>query len=390
LELLPPRVSDPRLLAFLADVLAVHSDASDAAKLRLRLIDRKFSWQALTDLATDQGVVLPMIWGLRRRALLLPVPKASDRASHQHPTAVLEGVYSQHLMRRHRQRDQLLAVIVALNRADIVPLLLKGARYLVAPIGPWCEARDMRDLDILVRQDEAQRAVDALAAESYMPAPEFGPIDQHLPEMMRAGEPSVVEIHTHALTFSARKILATDHVWRQSIPSSTESAAFRVLPQEWHLLHGLLNHQIADRGHARRLLAVKALWEFAALGAGLPEGAWRSIADHMAVRGQTDVIASFIVQAAQLFGLACPQAIAISPAARSHAAGTFAQAARAEWLRRGYFLADGLRHGFARETLTVRYGEVTAGTIARHLRFLLRRYHGQVLRRLIGGGERPV
>src|SRR5262249_10632934 len=163
---------------------------------RLRLIDRKFSWQALTDVATDQGAVLPMIWGLRRRALLLPVPKASNLASQQHPTAVLEGVYSQHLMRRHRQRDQLLAVIVALNRADIVPLLLKGARYLVAPIGPWCEARDMRDLDILVRQDEAQRAVDALAAESYLSAPEFGPIDQHLPEMMRAGEPSVVEIHT--------------------------------------------------------------------------------------------------------------------------------------------------------------------------------------------------
>jgi hypothetical protein len=32
------------------------------------------------------------------------------------------------------------------------------------------------------------------------------------------------------------------------------------------LLHGLLHHQLADRGHARHMLAIKGLWEFSRVG----------------------------------------------------------------------------------------------------------------------------
>jgi hypothetical protein len=381
------------LLALLADIVAAGPHAGDVAKLRLRLIDPRFSWQALVDLAADQGMLLPLIWGLRRRSLLLPVPRnAHGVATDDNPSAVLERVHRRYLTRLGEQRDQLLVVLGALNRADIVPLLLKGARYLVAPIAPWCEARDMRDIDLLVRTDDASQAVEALASEGYLAETEFVPLDQHLPEMWLPGRPSAVEIHTHALAFSARKILATDDVWRYAVPGSVDRGSFLVLPEEWHLLHGLLNHQISDRGHVRCLLAVKALWEFAALGAGLRHQGWRSIADHMTGRGCADVLGSFIVQAEQLFGLVYPESITISPAARAHAEQTFAHAARPDLLRRGYFLADQFRHGFARETMAMRYGlaesDVSAGTIRRHVSFLVRRYRGKTLRRISGRSER--
>lgn len=392
MEVLPPRVSDPKLLALLADIVAAGPDARDVGKLRLRLIDAQFSWQALVDLAMGQGMLPPLIWGLRRRSLLLPVPRNPHGvATDDNPTAVLERVRRQYLARLCEQRDQLLAVLGALNRANIVPLLLKGARYLVAPIASWCEARNMRDIDLLVRADDAPQAVKALASEGYLAETEFLSDDKHLPGMWLPGRPSAVEIHTQALAFSARKILATDDVWRYAVSGSVDGGSFLVLPEEWHLLHGLLHHQISDRGHVRRLLAVKALWEFAALGAGLRHKGWRSIADHMTGRGCADVLGSFTIQAEQLFGLVYPESITISPAARAHAEQTFAHAARPDLLRRGYFLADQLRHAFARETMAVRYGlaesEVSAGTIRRHLSFLLRRYRGRMLRRISGRGE---
>jgi Uncharacterised nucleotidyltransferase len=393
LDLLPPRISDPELLALLADILAVRPDAGDTAKLRLRLIDAKFSWQALADLAIEQGVIYPLIWALHRRSLLLPVPNKLGRdLLADHPTVALEAVYQRHLLRRMAQRDQLLTVIAALNGANVIPLLLKGARYLVAPSGAWCEARDMRDIDLLVQKNDVPRAVAALEAEGYRFENEFVPLDQHLPELWLAGRPSVLEIHTEALAFSARKILPTEEVWRYGIPFSIQGNAVVVLPEQWHLLHGLLNHQISDRGHLRRLLGVKAVWEFAMLGIGLSERDWRSIADHMAARGQMDVLGSFIVQATQLFGLTYPLVAEISSTARAHADRTFAHAARPDLLRRCLFLADQLRFGFARETLAVRYGlaesSVSMGTIGRHLAFLARRYRGQMLRRITGHGDR--
>jgi Uncharacterised nucleotidyltransferase len=389
LDLLPPRISDFSLLALLADILAISPSASDTAQLRLRLLDRKFSWQALADLAIGQGMIFPLIWALRRRSLLLPVSaKLRNDPPTDHPTIALEAVYQRHLIRQGAQRDQLLAIIAALNEVNVVPLLLKGARYLLVPTGDWCEARDMRDIDLLVRTDDAPRTVATLKAAGYRFEEGFVPLDQHLPELWANGRPSAVEIHTQALAFSARKVLTTEEIWRHGMHHSFDNGRFLVLPQEWHLLHSLLSHQISDRGHIRCLLAIKALWEFAALGDRLSVPGWHSIADHMAARGQADMLGSFIVQAAHLFGFARPSGVTVSTTARAHAAKTLTHAARSNQLRRVYFLADQLRFGFARETMAVRYGladsDVSLVTIGRHVAFLCSRYRGQMLRRITG------
>lgn len=389
MDLLPPRISDFNLLALLADILAISPSASDTAQLRLRLFDRKFSWQALADLAIDQGVIFSLIWALRRRSLLLPVPgKLRTDPPTNHPTVSLEAAYQRHLIRQRAQRDQLLSIIAALNKVNVVPLLLKGARYLLAPTGSWCEARDMRDIDLLVRTDDALKTIGALKAAGYRFEEGFVPLDQHLPELWLAGRPSAVEVHTEALAFTARKVLTTEEIWRYGMRRSCDNGAFLVLPQEWHLLHSLLSHQISDRGHVRCLLAIKALWEFAGLGEGLSVLGWHSIADHMAARGQADTLGSFIVQAAKLFGLVYPLGVAVSSTARAHAEKTFAHASRSNPLRRAYFLADQLRFGFARETMAVRYGlaesDVSIITIRRHVAFLASRYRGQMLRRIMG------
>jgi hypothetical protein len=393
LDLLPPRIANPELFALLTDILAVECNPSGNAKLRLRLIGEPTSWQDLSGLAEAQEALMPFVWALARRSLLLPLPaRATGEAAAGHPTVALTSIYQQHITRRQRQRDQLFGIIAALNRDNIEPLLLKGARYLLAPPDSWGEARDMRDLDLLVRPEDGERAMGALAAAGYSTDPRPTPIDQHLPEMWHPGSPSAVEIHTHALAFSARKILATDEVWRRTIRSAAQQGSFFILPAEWHLLHALLNHQISDRGHARRMLAVKPLWEFAMLGSEVPDEGWRAIANHMAARGGADVLGSWIVQAARLYGLAYPAGGAISPAARAHAAATMARAGAPDWLRRGYFLADQLGFAFSRETLAVRYRieqeQVSLGTVSRHLRFLVRHYRGRMLGRLFGERDR--
>jgi hypothetical protein len=248
----------------------------------------------------------------------------------------------------------------------------------------------MRDLDLLVQKDDAQKATQSLERIGYHSESGFYPTDQHLPMLWLAGAPSALELHTDALSFSARKILPTQDVWQHAVRHETDDGMFFTLPDEWQLLIGMLHHQVSDRGHARRLLAIKALWEFASLGHELPETGWRVIVDHMASHKQLDLLGSFAAQAERLFGLACPSVMTISPAARAHAAKSYARAFQPYALRRGYFLADQFRFGFSRETMAVRYGveEMSLGTIGRHLAFLKQHYRGQILRRLTGRGDR--
>jgi hypothetical protein len=384
------------LFSLLSEILSVDAGAASTTKLRLRLIDKTVSWQALVDLADAQSALSPFVWSLLRRSLPLPLPMpalAAGNFAADHPAAQLSSAQQQFMTRRGRQRDQLAAIVAALNRENIEPLLLKGARYLAAPPDSWAAARDMRDIDLLVPVSRAERAVEVLVALGYAAATAGIPIDHHLPEMTRAGEPSVVEIHTEALAFSARKILSTEEVWRRANRLSTDLGAFFVLPDEWQLLHALLNHQISDRGHVRRILAVKPLWEFAMLGGEVTERGWRVIAEHMAARGHADILGSFIVQAARLYGLPYPPGVEISPGARAHAAATMANAVAPDWLRRGSVLADEFRFAFARETLAVRYKldppDVSLATIGRHVRFLARHYRGRLRTRVFGRRRRP-
>jgi hypothetical protein len=385
LNLLPPKIADTVLFSLILEVIA--DRPVDLADLRVRLMN--FSPQAWVDVASNQGVLFPFIRALKSRSLLLPVPIGENSAVfHKHPTLQLEAVYRRHLDRRRDQCDQLIEVVRALNGGGVVPLLLKGARYLIAPVDPWCEARDMRDLDLLVQKGETDQAVSVLKAVNYRFEEGFVPVDQHLPELRCAGRPSAVEIHTHSLPFSARIFLSTTEVWQHAIPVSAEKVRFFVLPNEWQLLHCLLNHQLADHGHARRILGAKGLWELTMLGTKLPEEGWQAIVNHLERHGQLDLLASWMVQASRIFGLTYPQWIKISSDARAHADETFARATAPEWWRRLIFLVDQLRFGFARETLAARYqlneADVSLRTVARHISFLARRYRGRMLRRLTG------
>jgi hypothetical protein len=393
LELLPPTISSENSLALLSEILRVDYTLQDTSALRSKLFGDDFSWQVLVDFAGAHGMLAALVFELKQRSLLLPLPRAIHGANIDgHVSSRLEAAYAQHLARRNELREQLSEVLAALNLRKIVPLLIKGARYLTDGCAQWCEARGMRDLDILVRREDADSAIEALRAIGYACGNDPSPADHHLPEMRKPGRHFPVELHTQALSFAGRKLLATEHVWAVSDTGRLAGHAFRVLPDEWQLLHALLHHQVSDRGYARHILAIKDLWEFAKLGHALPQENWRSIAAHMEGGGGSEFLGSWIVQAGRLFGLAPPAGVAISANARDHAEATMRQARSPYWLRRALFVADKLRFAFSGATLAVRYrlgeGDSGAPAMAKHIGFLFRLHRGNALRRMIGRRDR--
>jgi lauroyl/myristoyl acyltransferase len=389
LDHLPPTVTDYDLLALLGRVLENEPTPQSTGELRLRFFQSGFSWQALVDLAVAHEVLPPLVFALNERALLLPVPAGlSEEGRAAHVTSRLAAAYLQHLDRQADLREQLKTAIGALNNQGIVPTLLKGAVHLTRTVPKWHEARGMRDLDLLVPASEAETAHRTLVSLGYEPDPDPPPIDRHLPELRLSRRAGAIEIHTEALSFSARHALATEEVFDRAEMQRFDGVEVKLLPPEWHLLHNLLHHQLADRSHARRMLAIKGLWEFSRVGGEVSPVGWQSIIQHAAQRGFLDVLSSWAVQASRLFGLKAPDELMGLEAGRRHAEATLRQAGQHHALRRGAFVVDKLRFAFARETLALRYrlsGNAPSAAL-RHMGFLLRR-QVQLATRFISFGD---
>jgi hypothetical protein len=142
---------------------------------------------------------------------------------------------------------------------------------------------------------------------------------------------------------------------------------------------------LADRGHARRMLALKGLWEFAKVGEGVSPQGWQVISEHAAQRDIDDVLSSWCIQANWLFGLKAPPELLTHDAGRRHAEATFKRASVPYRLRQTLFVADKLRFAFSLDTLALRYGQKgnVGSAVFRHAAFLWRR-RGQMARRWLG------
>lgn len=385
----PPDIADLDMLRVLGEILRPGPDDVESSALRSRLWRPGFAWQALIDLALAQGVLLPFIQALSTRALAPPIPRSFT--DDRHVSARLQRVYSVHVDFRKRQQTQLQQVLDVLAEANIVPLLLKGVRYLAEPAGDWRETRTMGDFDMLVRPDDAGRAEAALIDVGYRltpsPAPYRSP--HHLAPLTHPEHPMSLELHVEALNPAARRFMDTRHVW--ALATRSDNGTFVVLPPPWHALHGLLHHQVQDRGHALHKLCIKGLWEWSMLASRFTPDDWKTLRDHMRSAGAFDMLNSWSMLADWLFQLKAPWLPEGSAAARRHAERTLREAFGPYWRRRTAQIADELKVSFGRDTLAARYGlpaaEVSLAHVCRNLFELAKRHQGGLLRRLTGSRE---
>ena len=76
MELLPPTIKDDGSLALLCEILRPGYTLEDTSALRAKLFGGAFRWQTLVDFAGQHGILPPLIYALKERSLLLPLPRA--------------------------------------------------------------------------------------------------------------------------------------------------------------------------------------------------------------------------------------------------------------------------------------------------------------------------
>jgi len=383
----PPTIRNPSILALLGDCLAVTPAPEGPARLRMRLFSTPTLWQDLIDLADSHGLLPALAAALDRQGLVPPAPRAmpveGDRIS---VAALLRRAEAAHRDRTAGLKYQLDRAVAALNGANIVPLLLKGAVALWEGAPAW---RVMRDIDLLVEPAARERAITALLALGFRadPGPSFA--EHHAPPLRAADAPGAIELHHQALATAGEAVLPTPVLRQDALALERDGLrAMRFRPAR-HLLHGVANHQISDRGLARRLLDLKGLYEFAAAAATLDPSAWAELRREAARNPLLmRALEAWLAGSADLFRLSAPKDWPLPAQAIADHRAAMAMARRSYGYRRSRFLLDELAVAYSREKIAARYGAESGGALwaarARHTLRLLRKYRAGLAVRLRG------
>ncbi|MES2018810.1 MAG: nucleotidyltransferase family protein [Pseudomonadota bacterium] len=219
----------------LLDLLSTRRDVSRERVAQLAQAD----WAQLMAMLHQHRLGPLLHWRLRHERAALAVPE---------PIRVqLADSFRQATLRALRFQRELVLLTQVMAQAGIAALALKGA-YLAYHAYPHPAMRPLRDLDLLVRQEDALAAYQALLDAGYQrcaahpgdPAASIA-VRKHLPPL-RSKAGVTVELHVRLSDPSQAVAIDEEGHWQRAIGTGT---ALRYLSQTDLMLH-LICHALYD------------------------------------------------------------------------------------------------------------------------------------------------
>jgi hypothetical protein len=281
--------------------------------LRSELLGTPDALEGLLQTAARRQVLAPAIAGLARGGVLHPAAEAPAGTPRRRLAELADGLAE----RRGALREGLVEIIGALNDAGIEPLVLKGAVSLLDGEPAW---RFMRDLDLAVAPEEAERAEVALRDRGFATFKEVSATHHHLDPLARDDVPGPVELHTRLCGRRARRVLDEARLQAEARATAAGGLRWRRLRPAHALLYGLVHHHFENRGAVFATISLKGLLEFADDLGRLDEAECAALA--AALAGRPRLAAGFELWAAmaeRLLGIAAPAALTPGETARRRA-----------------------------------------------------------------------
>lgn len=240
--------------------------------------DDPTGWERVLRLAGDHDL-LPAWWsaGVARGWWeALPVDALEQVAARfppgvTQPPLLLQQAYEANRVRQADLLAQGRTILSRLEAEGITAVPLKGLHTLLA--GWWDDPADrvMRDLDVLVPADAAERAAGCLTALGYLPfaTGHTDEADHELPAVRLPERAGSVEVHTALLVRRWSAVLAAPGVLGRGAPMTTTDA----------VIHSIAHAQLQDDAHLLGRLPLRSLHELAVLswGARADEVDWVAV-----------------------------------------------------------------------------------------------------------------
>ena len=224
------------LLAPEARVLFLTATDSSRDSELLSLVRGNLDWLELCRLAEREKALSPL-W--RRLDSVVGIEVPDEPKAHLNRLARVTSFHMSYL-------EQLVISSTArLDRANIDYTLLKGAALACAAYGSFGE-RPMVDVDLLVRETDVDRAVDALLSAGWT-WPADKPRDQdfshlhHLPALIDPNGLVSAEVHTTILPHAAPFGITTDEILASARSVDFRGTKVRVPDPLYMLLHASIH-----------------------------------------------------------------------------------------------------------------------------------------------------
>lgn len=201
----------------------------DAAAAR-KLLSGKIDWETLTHFATNHAI-LPLVHSALTSSL-----------EGSMPAEVAQGLrrrFQGNAIRNVFLARELVRLTSLFEQAGLQTISFKGPALAVAAYGS-VNLRQFVDLDLLVRWEQAGRAIEVLRADGYVAPVGYGEVGRpgaFETSMVKAGASVNIDLHWGLAEPYLPLAMDGEDLWRRAIRIEIEGGAVNTLGLEDHLLY---------------------------------------------------------------------------------------------------------------------------------------------------------
>ena len=209
-------------------------------------------WDNVVKLSTDHYVFPALYCNLKRANFLHYLPK--DIVEYMVCITDLNRERNQQIIEQAKEINELLLV------NNITPIFLKGTGNLLEGLYEDVAERMVGDIDFLIDQNSAEKALNILSVNQYVSLNKF-PIHsdyiKHYPRKIKKGSVCAIEVH---LEMTLKKFSS---VFNYQIikPQIRKLGLFTLLSYEHQIAHTIINKQLNDYGYLFKNVALRNYYD---------------------------------------------------------------------------------------------------------------------------------
>ncbi len=219
--------------------------------------------------------------------------------------------------------SQTIEVTGLLNKEGIEPLLLKGVAYLLSGVYTDIGMRIIGDIDILVSEHEAHRALNILIKRGYKYFPEDKisckeyKEHHHLKPVFHEDRVARVEIHTQLINKTYGELLPLKEIWKKASRLQEHGVSFFVPNIEHSIILNIIHEELGHKGYDFLFISFRSLSDFIML---LEKGSidWNKIEHIFTQHGYKNLFKSYIYMAHKLLNIPYPYNIKMPAFPKMH------------------------------------------------------------------------
>jgi hypothetical protein len=269
-----------------------------------------------------------------------------------------------------------------LSDANINVTVMKGAASLFNGVADPISNRYMKDIDLLVAEDEQQKAYSLLKQHGYEKDAAYFDVNavdaHHAPPLLKENL-CYIELHRWVLAKHLDKVLDTDDVWKKSISLNIEDGlTVNQLSPTHQVVHCITHSEIQNGGYDQYHIDLHQLFNLYSIIMHFSDQIdWDDVQQHFEKSGQKEILSTILYAEYSLLKLLTPLTDTANELAKIRFEKSLSRYENNQGVVTGFSVIMEQLYGYKRRNIQLMYGKRTHFTystgVIKHVYYHLRK-----------------